>query len=150
MWARFETRFDGILQRLAYHSDLLDKEAFTINVSEAVRHNQEEAARWEQEEAEWEAFKLRDVLSWLRINESSPEHTLKRHCQDSLPDSCDWFIQQDKIQLWQKHGIENALVWVTGKPGAGTSIKVIPIHDMLMSPYRQIGPLLKRCSKHSG
>ena len=119
MWSRFETRFTAILRSLAYHSDLLDKEAFTINISEAVRHNQQESERWEQQEAEWYAFKIRDVLSWLRINESSPDQTLERHCRNSLPDSCDWFIQQDKVKLWQRDGIENALVWVTGKPGAG-------------------------------
>ena len=63
MWARFETRFTAILQSLAYHSDLLDREAVSINVSEEVKYNQEQTQRWEQQEAEWHNLKIRDVLS---------------------------------------------------------------------------------------
>ncbi|KAH7068353.1 hypothetical protein BKA63DRAFT_112495 [Paraphoma chrysanthemicola] len=121
-WARFETRFGGILQRLAYHSDLLDREAYAINISETLSHNNEELLRWERQDTELEAFKRHRVFSWLRMDESSPEHTLSKHCDDSLPTSCDWFMNQDKMQLWQNDGSENALVWITGKPGAGKSV----------------------------
>jgi hypothetical protein len=131
MWAGFETRFSAILERLAYHSDLLEKEANAIDISEAVKRHNENTEWWEKQEREWHAVKVRDVLLWLRTNESSPEETFDRHCRDSLPDSCDWFVQQDKIRLWQKDGTENALVWVTGKPGAGQLIPFTAIYRIL-------------------
>jgi len=119
MWAGFETRFSTILDRLAYHSVLLDKEAQAIDISEAVRRSKEDAERWELQEREWHATKLRAVLAWLKTDVSDPEETYYRHCQDSVPDSCTWFITQDKMQLWQKDGAEHTLVRLTGKPGAG-------------------------------
>jgi hypothetical protein len=64
-------------------------------------------------------MKVREVLTWLRTNESNPEATYERHCRDSLPDSCAWFIQQDKMQSWMKDGTDSGLVRLTGKPGAG-------------------------------
>jgi hypothetical protein len=119
MWAGFETRFNTILQNLAYHRDLLDKEAIAIDISEAFKRHKEFGEKWAQEEREWHAAKVRNVLEWLRSNESSPEETHERHCQHSLPNSCDWFVQQDDIRVWQGDGSKNAVVWLTGKPGAG-------------------------------
>lgn len=119
MWAGFESRFGSILESLAYHSELVNKEAAAVNISEAVARSREEVDRWEQQEREWQAHKVQTVLSWLATDESPSEDTLDRHTQDCLPDSCEWFIQHRKIQLWLKDGAENAILWVYGKPGAG-------------------------------
>lgn len=120
-WARFETRFSGILERLAYHSDLLDREAYAINISEILRHSGDQARRWEQEDAELDASKYHTVLSWLKMNEPSQDYIFRKHCDGSISDSSDWFLNQDKMQRWKSDCSENALVWITGKPGAGMS-----------------------------
>ncbi len=120
MWAGFETRFSTILDRLAYHSGLLDKEAKAIDISEAIRRSREDSKQWELQEREWRATKLRGALAWLKTDVSDPEETYNRHCQESIPDSCTWFMLQDKMQLWQKDGAEHTLVRLTGKPGAGS------------------------------
>ncbi len=119
MWAGFESRFSTILSRLAYHNELLDKEALAADISNAVKHNKEEAENWEQQEREWEALKVRTVLSWLETSGPLPEDTLERHSQYCLPSSCDWFIQHEQTQSWLKDGTGNALLWLYGKPGAG-------------------------------
>lgn len=122
MWAGFETRFSTILRRLAYHGELMDKEATAVDISDAVKRNKEEDEKWSQQESEWQATKVRTVLSWLGANDSLPEDALERHTQNCLPSSCDWFIQHRKTQLWLKDGTENVLIWLNGKPGAGQSL----------------------------
>ncbi|USP82247.1 hypothetical protein yc1106_09521 [Curvularia clavata] len=55
MWAGFESRFNGILERLAYHSKLVDKEATAADIAEAIRRNKADDKKWEQQEREWAA-----------------------------------------------------------------------------------------------
>lgn len=134
MWAGFESRFGSILESLAYHSELLDKEAVAVNISDALARSTKDVGRWEQQEREWQAHKVRTVLSWLATDESPSEDILDRHTRDCLPDSCEWFIQHHKTQLWLKDGKENALFWLYGKPGAGKS--------SLISTLTMCSPLL--------
>lgn len=119
MWAGFESRFGTILTRLAYHSELIHKEAVAVDISDAVTRSKEEADRWEQQEREWQALKVRTVLSWLATDNPALEDSLERHIRDCLPHSCDWFIQHRKTKLWLEDGAENAVLWLYGKPGAG-------------------------------
>jgi hypothetical protein len=119
MWAGFESRFGSILRRLAYHSELIDKEAITVDISDAVARRKEDVDRWEQQEREWQALKFRTVLSWLATDDPLQEDSLERHTGDCHPSSCNWFIQHRKTQLWLNDGAENAFLWLYGKPGAG-------------------------------
>ncbi|KAF2994830.1 hypothetical protein E8E13_002953 [Curvularia kusanoi] len=154
-WARFETRFTGILERLAYHSDLLDREAYAINISETLRHSGDQARRWEQEDAELEASKYHTVLTWLKMNETSQDYIFRKHCDGSISDSSDWFINQDKMQRWKSDRSENAWVWITGKPGAGKSVLCSNIVRSLRSTGTEVlyyfcsylGDSSDRCSR---
>lgn len=101
------------------HSELVDKEAVAVDITNAVARSKEDADRWEKQEQEWQALKLRAVLSWLATDDPPPEDALERHAQYCLPGSCDWFIQHLKTQSWLKDGTENAMLWLYGKPGAG-------------------------------
>ncbi|KAI8934434.1 hypothetical protein NX059_009166 [Plenodomus lindquistii] len=121
MWAGFESRFSGILAQLAYHSKLLDEEAIAIDISNTIAQSREQALKWEQQEQEWRANKVRVVLSWLATGAPLPEDALDRHSEQCLPDSCNWFIQDVKTQRWLKKGAGKAMLWLTGKPGAGKS-----------------------------
>jgi hypothetical protein len=58
MWAGFESRFNGILKNLAYHSELADKEAAAADIAEAVRHSKADDESWEQQEREWTAVSI--------------------------------------------------------------------------------------------
>jgi hypothetical protein len=121
LWAGFESRFETILKNLAYHSELVDKEAFAAEISNAVLRNEEEAKKWEQQEKEWVATKTSTVLSWLKTDDHLPDDVLERHVRDCLPSSCDWFIQHSRTQMWLKDVAQNAVFWLYGKPGAGQS-----------------------------
>jgi hypothetical protein len=66
MWAGFESRFDGILKSLAYHSELADKEAVAADIAEAVRRSKADDEKWEQQEHEWNAVGIYERTSHMR------------------------------------------------------------------------------------
>jgi hypothetical protein len=53
MWAGFETRFNEILKNLAYHGELVDKEAAAADIAEAFRRSKVDDEKWKQQEDEW-------------------------------------------------------------------------------------------------
>jgi hypothetical protein len=127
MWAGFESRFGAILRRLAYHGELLDKEAVAAEISRAEERHKEETEKWEQQEREWKALKVRQVLSWLGTKDPLPDDAFQRHGRGCLPNSCDWFIQHRKVQSWLRDGTETPILWLFGKPGAGRSCIPTPV-----------------------
>ncbi|RYN71715.1 hypothetical protein AA0117_g9282 [Alternaria alternata] len=58
MWAGFETRFNGILKDLAYHSELVDKEASAADIAEAFKRSKVDDEKWEQQEREWNSVSI--------------------------------------------------------------------------------------------
>jgi hypothetical protein len=140
MWAGFESRFNGILKNLAYHSELADKEAAAADIAEAVRHSKADDESWEQQEREWTAVsinqyilygrqeltqyqvKIQKVLAWLGTSDPLPADLLDRHIRDCLPGSCDWFMKHKATELWLGDSAKNPLLWLCGKPGAGMLI----------------------------
>lgn len=45
------------------YSELINKEAIAVDISNAVARSKEEADRWEQQERKWQALKAQAVLS---------------------------------------------------------------------------------------
>ncbi|PSN61329.1 hypothetical protein BS50DRAFT_534675 [Corynespora cassiicola Philippines] len=121
MWSGFESRFGAILGNLAYHSELVDKEAVSIDISDAMTRSRLDEERWEKQEREWTAQKVRTVLAWLSTDDTPPEDIIEKHTRECLPDSCDWFLNHPKTKSWLRDGAPHALLWLYGKPGAGKS-----------------------------
>ncbi|CAN9085629.1 unnamed protein product [Alternaria alternata] len=122
MWAGFESRFNGLLKNLTYHSELVDKEASAADIAEAFRRSKINDEKWEQQEREWNSAKVQTVLGWLETSDTMPADILEHHLQDCLPNSCDWFVQHEETQLWLEDATKNPLLWLCGKPGAGKSV----------------------------
>ncbi|KAI4613948.1 hypothetical protein J4E80_006636 [Alternaria sp. BMP 0032] len=121
-WAGFESRFSGILNDLAYHTELADKEAAAADIAESVRRSKADDENWEQQEREWTAVKIQKVLAWLGTTDTLPANLLDWHLRDYLPRSCDWFIQHKATELWLGDSAKIPLLWLCGKPGAGKSM----------------------------
>ena len=73
MWAGFESRFNGILKDLAYHSELADKEAAAADIAEAVRRSKADNAKWDQQEREWRAVSIH-IYACLIMNRRLIKH----------------------------------------------------------------------------
>ncbi|KAH9881600.1 hypothetical protein IAQ61_000326 [Plenodomus lingam] len=76
---------------------LLTKKPLRSIFLNATNQSREQALKWERQEEEWRAAKVRVVLSWLATGAQLPEDALDKHAEQCLPNSCDWFVQDDKI-----------------------------------------------------
>ena len=122
LWARFDRRFNGILESLARHTELVDKEANSIDISEAKEWRAqaiENAARQEQDRA---IAMFHSVLSWLEIKDYEQEDELERLHNFHHPHSCDWIQKHPKARSWLRLGKGEPVLWIHGKPGAGKSV----------------------------
>ncbi|KAI9686269.1 MAG: hypothetical protein M1822_003925 [Bathelium mastoideum] len=122
MWAHFDLRFDAILKSLAYHSDLIDKEAVAAHIAEAKERREQQSEQLDKIEKDRNASQLSRVVSWLELSGASQEDELHRISKASLPHSCDWMMNHTKTRLWVEDIPVNPLIWLSGKPGGGKSV----------------------------
>jgi hypothetical protein len=119
MWDNFDSRFKSILADLAYHSDLVEKEAIAIDIAASSKHQKEDAERFEKQEKEWKHAKLNAALSWLGFGSHFVDPKLDTLIRDCSPGSCEWLMQHPKIEPWLQDQDPCSIVWLHGKPGAG-------------------------------
>ena len=118
-WARFDTRFKGILEDLARHSELVDKEATSLAIVEAKDWRDRRLEETAKQENERSISQFKDVLSWLEATKSEQEDELDRlmsHCHSG---SCNWVFENPKIKTWIRQGRDQSILWLKGKPGSG-------------------------------
>lgn len=122
-WGRFDARFKRILSNLAQHADFIDREANAIDIAEAKfmreRLNDELSRR---ETADALVFPS-SAISWLNLTGiPQQEDELDRLLGRCHPASCDWLLDNPKIEKWKGNDQAVKLAWVFGKPGAGKSV----------------------------
>ena len=118
-WARFDTRFKGILSDLARHSELVDKEATAVAIVQA----NDWRTRWLEDLATQESKRttsqFQDVLTWLEVARSEQEDEFDSLHSLCHPGSCDWIFEHPRIKSWIRQTPEHAVLWLNGKPGSG-------------------------------
>ena len=119
MWSNFDLHFTHILNRLARHADLVDKEAVASNFGAA--HNFRTFARHEFQKAQMERRKgtFRQIKEWLCP--LSFEHDLQR-CEDILSERSEtgqWFLENRDFAAWLDHDNASSILWLSGIPGSG-------------------------------
>ena len=95
-WRSFEHRFQGVLVNLRRHTDLLDKEAASINFADTKRLAQEtrrEAEERERKECERE---LQEVLDWLAPSRL-PDERQEKLSSSCHPGTCDWLLENPTL-----------------------------------------------------
>jgi hypothetical protein len=121
MWDNFDSRFKSILADLAYHSDLVEKEAISIDIAASAKHQKDDAERFEKQEKEWKSAKLNAALSWLGFGGHVVDTKLDNLVRDSSLGTCEWLLKHPKIEPWLQDQGPCSVVWLHGKPGAGES-----------------------------
>ena len=122
-WAGFGRRLDRILSSLAHHSDMIDREANSINIARAEQWRRNAAEETKNQE-ESEAIKqFKSSLSWLKANDVDVEQenelddkTMRIHAN-----SCQWIQDHRKVQAWRSAFDRDRVLWIHGAPGAGKS-----------------------------
>ena len=120
-WGLFERRFKSILQKLAYHCDLLDKEAAAAHFSEMKQFRDKRQFEDDTFEQQRRAQMRQDVFRWLSAAEDQQEEHLHRISDNRQPETCNWVLKDPQIQPWIGDDSDDAVLWMTGIPGAGKS-----------------------------
>lgn len=119
-WGLFERRFKSIIQRLASHCDLLDKEAAATHFLEMKILRDKRQLEEECYEEERNNQLTRETLTWLSAEEDAQEDFLLHRLADQRQtDACDWILDETVIRTWLDDDLDDQIVWVTGIPGAG-------------------------------
>ena len=120
-WGLFERRFKSILQRLASHCDLLDKEAAASHYLEMKVMREKRQLEEEYYERQRHNQLARETLGWLSADEDSQEEFLHRLSDQRRDGTCDWILSEQQVSTWIKDDDSDPTVWMTGIPGAGKS-----------------------------
>ena len=124
-WARFDIHFKTILESLANHSDLVDREALSINITEARLWRSKAVEENAERERKTAALQRQAVISWFKYDEPLQEDELCMRLGRTHPDTCHWIIQNTKMKAWAKHGLGHRVLWIKGKPGSGNTANLL-------------------------
>ena len=131
LWKTFNTRFQGILQNLRSHRDLIDREAnaFSIVQGKAWRDEQVNQMRQDRTKRDEEIQKIeqqnlaqqvRDAVAWLNASEDQEDLLVKLlKTYDSA--EAHWALEESVMKRWLHQGQDSLVVWLNGKPGTGRS-----------------------------
>ncbi|KAG4295211.1 hypothetical protein FPRO06_01795 [Fusarium proliferatum] len=123
-WGRFEHHFDGLLQNIIQTSELLDKEAVSLDISQTWewrRKSLEDAKKWEER---WDSEQYNRVTRWLEAGDSKLDQEpklerLRDHCREG---TSQWLTKSGPVRSWLQFGRGHSVLWLYGKPGSGKSI----------------------------
>lgn len=132
LWKTFNLRFQGILENLRKHRDLIDAEANATSIVEAKawrstqldlirRLRVDRANEIDKAERERLASQTREAVAWFGANEGQEDIFAK------ISDACGssdghWIFKESVIRSWLgQGGRDDSVIWLNGKPGAGES-----------------------------
>ena len=132
MWKTFHLRFQGILESLRKHRDLIDAEANAIDIAEAKawRSTQMDHIRqWRAErvydiettERERLASQTKEAAAWFGANVGQ-EDIFAKFSSVCDASSDHWILKDRTVVSWLDQGGRDCpVIWLNGKPGAGKS-----------------------------
>lgn len=130
LWKTFNLRFQGILESLRKHRDLIDQEANSVDIAEAKAWRRQQLGlinTWRAERAE-ETDRLerdrqtsatRAAMTWIGAGEEQ-EDQFAKVLRASNDDHRHWALEEAKFMSWLAEGKDlSTVLWLNGKPGAG-------------------------------
>ncbi len=121
-WGLFERRFKLILQKLALHCDLLDKEAAAAHFYEMKQSRDKRQLEEDASERQIQFQMVQEVAGWLSAAEDQQENQLHRISDQRQPETCNWFLKDPQMRPWIEGDGGYTVLWMTGIPGSGKSI----------------------------
>jgi hypothetical protein len=131
MWKDFGTKFDGILQSLSHHKDLVECRA-TLSQYRSYREDMTKMnEKLDELITQERSKKMKAVKEWLAVG-SQPEqdHDAFRDIRGEFPSTGRWIIKHEYFREWLDTDVPaSPIVWLHGMPGAGKTILTSNIID---------------------
>ena len=132
LWKDFKSRFNSIVESLKKQRDFVDREAISIDIAESKesRNKAQEDIKQRQRrdmenldhaEKNTRISHLQHSVAWLNVDETLQEAELERISSRRHGTTCEWVKKEPRIKAWLKDDAQHMLLWLNGKPGAGTS-----------------------------
>ncbi|KAF2812552.1 uncharacterized protein BDZ99DRAFT_413355, partial [Mytilinidion resinicola] len=127
-WGRFDNRFKYILESLARHSDLVDREANALSIAEAREWRERTTREAKKRETEMAAAQYRHVLSWLgdrtadQDAQDEQDNRLDQLLGSCYPNTAEWILTRSPVKNWLRTQGNKPTLWLKGKPGSGKSV----------------------------
>ena len=131
LWKSFNLRFEGVLENLRKHRDLVDQEANTISIVESKVWRNEQLYRIRQARIERDelietaerlrlADQMRRTVTWLNPSDDQEDVLIKlsRTCDDT---TSHWALSEDTVMSWLDKSRDSLVLWLNGRPGSGMS-----------------------------
>lgn len=119
-WASFNVRFDTILIGMARTRDEIALEAVTIDIIESKKWRDDMDIKASLMEKDRLSHQRASIIAWIGLEPQSQDDHCELILRDCLPESCDWVPKHVKLTPWLETGSKAPVVWIHGKPGAGT------------------------------
>ncbi len=119
LWKDFASRFNGILERLARHRDLVDREASSLDIAEARTWRIQAQEDIEKREKLRFGCQLQDTITWLAVEDRLQEDELYRLAQRCQEGTCKWVLINPRLITWLGENDDEPVLWLQGIPGAG-------------------------------
>jgi hypothetical protein len=119
LWKSFHAQFNGILENLTRHRNLVDTEALSIEITEAKISRAQMQHSIDLKAKERQNTQLRDVINWLAVEDHVQDDTLDRFLRRREPGTCDWILANHRLASWLEDNGDEPILWLRGIPGAG-------------------------------
>jgi hypothetical protein len=73
----------------------------------------------EEDERKMRIAQLQHSIAWLSVDDESQASEYERVSSRRHDKTCEWIIQKPHIKSWTGYDLEEPLIWLSGKPGAG-------------------------------
>ncbi|KAG7404211.1 Vegetative incompatibility protein HET-E-1 [Fusarium oxysporum f. sp. rapae] len=150
-WGRFQRRFEGIIQDLKAHEELVDKMAIATNIAESkdwrkeLRQEmetwrQEQVERMAKEETEEVARQYLAITSYLKVDDSINAKIFDAIASEAVDSAgtSSWILSQSEIQAWLRCHPSSTFILLHGRPGSGKSVLATQIVQFLQASQQSL------------
>ncbi|KAF5536492.1 NACHT domain-containing protein [Fusarium napiforme] len=146
-WGRFQRRFEGIIQDLKAHKELVDKMATATNIAESKElrqkmetWRQEQVDRMAKEETEEITRQYVAITSYLKVDESLNAKVFDAIATEAAESvgTSSWILNQSEIQCWLKYHPSSTFILLHGRPGSGKSVLATQIVQFLQASQQSL------------
>ncbi|KAF2736998.1 C2H2 domain-containing protein [Polyplosphaeria fusca] len=152
VWKNFNTKFQGILNSLRRHKQLVETRAslmhfqrYEEDMAQFTRYQQdlnEIKSKMDQMIEEERSKKIKAIKEWLATgSQAAVDHERFLAVRQKYPNTGRWILKHETIDNWMHADVPaTPLVWMNGIPGAGKTVLASIVVEELLQTIKQPKP----------